>query len=51
MESNPIQHLAERNYAIKTEEEVERTLKFSKLNKVQGPRGIPIIYANMEEKI
>jgi len=36
---------------IKTEEEVEKTLKFSIRNKVQGPGGIPIIYSNMEEKI
>jgi hypothetical protein len=36
---------------IKIEEEVGRTLKFSKRNKVQGPEGISIIYSNMEEKI
>ena len=51
MEFNPIQNVAERNQVIKTEEEVEKTLKFSIRNKVQGPGGIPIIYSNMEEKI
>jgi len=51
MESNPLQNVAERNQVINTEEEVERTLKFSKRSKVQGPEAIPIIYSNMEEKI
>jgi hypothetical protein len=35
----------------KKEEEVERTLTFSKRNKVHGPGGIPVIYSNVEEKI
>jgi len=51
MESNPLQNAADRNYVINTEEEVERTLKFSKRSNVQDPGGILIIYSNMEEKI
>jgi hypothetical protein len=43
-ESNPIQNVAEKNQVIKTEEELERALKFSKLNKSQGSGVVTINY-------
>jgi hypothetical protein len=50
MESNTIQNIADRNQVIITEEEVERALEFSKRNKAQGPRGVPINYAIWRKK-